>query len=136
MNAATLVFRVLSKMCRVIDECIKKFKKDKDRSSLKMFLIYASKFNVCTDMIYAAFCAQEDDLFYKPLDHPDWQLIFANYSYYEPTNLTKFVNESQGIVDFMALAAAFMSKGSDDSKWKQAFKTVNWAVFFLIFKKK
>jgi hypothetical protein len=46
------------------------------------------------------------------------------------------MKEYNGVTDFMAYASAFMSKGFDDSKWKSAFKTLNWAVFFMIFKKK
>jgi len=59
-------------MCKILKDSIEDFMKTKERSSLKKFIIYASKFNLCTEMIYAAFCAEPDDLFYKPLDHPDW----------------------------------------------------------------
>lgn len=115
---------------------IEKFKETKEKSALKRFVIYASKFSLVSEMIYSAFSTDPEDLFYKPLDHPDWKLIFDNYSFYEPVNQTKFFEQYKGVYEFIAYGSAFMSKGKSESKFKSVLKTMNWAVLYLIFKKK
>lgn len=123
-------------MCEILKESMKTFEVTKEWSSLKRFIVYASKFNVCTEMIYAAFCADHDDLFYKPITHSDWQLILQNYSFYEPQNPKKFMDEYTNVIDFMMFAGAYMSWGFDDNKWKQFFKKLSWGVFYSLFKEK
>jgi len=76
---------------------------------LKRSIVYASKFNVCTEMIYAAFCADPEDIFYKPIEHPDWQLLLQNYCFYEPKNPKKFMEDYTNVIDFMMFAGASMS---------------------------
>jgi hypothetical protein len=136
ISATALVFNIIHKMCDIIQQNMDTFEKTKDRSALKKFIVYASKFNVCTEMIYAAFVADPDDIFYKPIDHPDWELLLSNYSCYEPKDPKKFMDEYNNVIDFMMFAGAYMSWGIDDNKFKSFFKRMSWGVFYSLFKEK
>ena len=99
-------------------------------------MVYASKFKLVGELIYAAILSDENDIYYKPLESEDWDLLFQHYSYYEPKNLKKFIKQYKDVTEFMAFGSAFMSKAEDSNKLKQAFATINYALFYLLFKRK
>jgi hypothetical protein len=60
------------------------------RAHLNKFMIYASKFNLVLEILWAAFHANDNDMLYKDLTHPDWDKFFKVYDFYESKDLVKF----------------------------------------------
>jgi len=59
-------------MFDAIIDSMAKFKQTWKRSALKRFLVYGNKFHIMIEILYYSLIADENDLFYKPLDHKDW----------------------------------------------------------------
>ena len=82
----------------------------KNKSDLKKFLIYGNKFHILIEMIYSSLVADEDDIFYKPINDKEWILLFEHFELYEPKNLKKFLSDFKGVIDYLALGSSFLSK--------------------------
>jgi len=89
---------------------IENFNSSKKKSDLKKFLVYGNKFHLLIELVYVSLVADPDDIFYKPLDHKDWQLMFSHMEIYEPKNLKKFISDFKGVIDYLALGSSFLSK--------------------------
>lgn len=63
--------------------------KNKHKSSFKKFMIYASKFSLIKEILFAAFHAK-DNMFFKDLTDKSWEKFFKVYDYYEPKDLQRF----------------------------------------------
>jgi hypothetical protein len=77
-------------MFEIVSETMKDAIENKHKSSFKKFMIYASKFNLVLEILWAAFHANDDDMLYKDLTHPDWDKFFKVYDFYESKDLVKF----------------------------------------------
>lgn len=88
--AVTLVFKYLVKMFNIIKETMQDAIKNKQKSSFKTFMIYASKFSLVSEVLFSSFYAEEHDIYYKDLSHDDWERFFEVYDFYEADDLQKF----------------------------------------------
>ena len=57
---------------------------NKDKKAFKTFMVYASKFSLIREVLFAAFYSDENDLLYKSPDHEDWIKVYEVYESYEP----------------------------------------------------
>ena len=101
--AVTLVFKYLIKMFVVIKETMKDSITNKEKKSFKKFMIYASKFSLISEVLFASFYANENDIYYKDLDQKDWEDLFSVYDYYEPEDLDKFSKQYKTLCEFLGI---------------------------------
>jgi hypothetical protein len=135
--AVTLVFKYLVKMFNVIKETMQDAIKNKQKSSFKTFMIYASKFSLVSEVLFSSFYAEEKDIYYKDLSHDDWEKFFEVYDFYEADDLQKFNKQYKTLWEFLALGSAFISKsGNSDNIVQQFFGQARYAAYYLLFKKK
>lgn len=99
--AVTLVFKYLVKMFKIIKEAMQDAIKNKQKSSFKKFMIYASKFSLISEVLFSAFYAKEEDILYKDLAHPDWEKFFEVFDFYEAEDLEKFNKQYKTLCEFL-----------------------------------
>ena len=87
MPAVALMFKYLTTMFETLMAAMKDAIKNKQKSSFKKFMIYASKFNIISEILFSAFYAKDDDLLYKDITDEIWDKFFEVYDYYEPNDL-------------------------------------------------
>jgi len=80
----------------------------KINKSFKKFMIYASKFSLVKEVLFAAFYANENEILYQNLDHEDWEKFFTVYDFYEPEDLKTFNKQYKNLCEFL---------GKPDSKF-------------------
>ena len=66
-------------------------------------MIYASKFSLISEVLFASFYANENDIYYKDLDQKDWEDLFSVYDYYESEDLDKFNKQYQNLCEFLGI---------------------------------
>ena len=66
-------------------------------------MIYASKFSLISEVLFASFYANENDIYYKDLDQKDWEDLFSVYDYYEPEDLDKFSKQYKTLCEFLGI---------------------------------
>ena len=99
--AVTLTFKYLVKMFKIIKETMEDAIKNKEKSSFKKFMIYASKFSLIQEVLFSAFHAKDDDILYKDLASPEWEKFFEVYDFYESKDLKKFMKQYNTLCDFL-----------------------------------
>mmetsp|Transcript_15010 Transcript_15010/g.14880 ORF Transcript_15010/g.14880 Transcript_15010/m.14880 type:complete len:331 (+) Transcript_15010:381-1373(+) len=131
------MFLYVHQMFTITLETMKDSIKNKQKSSFKKFMIYASKFSSLSEVIFAAFYAKPDDLLFKSIDDPDWVRFFEVYDCYEPKDLKKFNKQYTSLCHFLALGSAFISKaGHRKNSITSLISQGRYAAYYFIFKKK
>ena len=105
--ATGMIMRAVNKLLRKLLDVVEKNKVEDQ----KEFVIYASKFTFIEDIVIGAFHANPDDIFFKGLDHPDWQCILEGYECYIPQNREEFHKKFEGVYEMLAFGAAALVKG-------------------------
>lgn len=75
--------------------------KNKQKKAFKKFMIYASKFSLIREFLFASFYANENDMLYKNLDDDIWEKFFSVYDFYEPKDLKKFNKQYKKLCEFL-----------------------------------
>jgi hypothetical protein len=86
-------------------------------------------------MLFVAMNAPQDDLFFLPEDHPDWQLIKSRFSYIEFKDDNRVINSYKRFYEYVATGNAFMSKMMiHSSKTKKYIYGSMYAAYYYFFK--
>ncbi|CAI2383830.1 unnamed protein product [Moneuplotes crassus] len=137
VSAVALAFKYIYKMFTIILNMIRDSVHHHNKKAFMKFMVYASKFTILSEVIFAAFYANPNDLLFKNIDHPDWTRFFSVYDYYQPKDLKKFNKQYKGFCHSLALASAFISKaGHNKNSFTKAIGRAKYAAYFLMFKKK
>jgi|JI10StandDraft_1071094.scaffolds.fasta_scaffold440938_4 hypothetical protein len=78
-------------MLKILDASLTEAIESKETEHLRDFVGYAAKMGVVGDIMYGAMKDSIDTLYYKPLDHEDWDLFFQCYDYERPKSLKPFM---------------------------------------------
>jgi hypothetical protein len=78
-------------MLKILDTSLNEAIDSKETEHLRDFVGYAAKMGVVGDIMYGAMRDDPDTLYYKPLDHEDWDLFFECYDYERPRDLKAFM---------------------------------------------
>ncbi|CAI2383957.1 unnamed protein product [Moneuplotes crassus] len=133
--AVALIFKYMADLFKIIKKTMKEAIEERKEGSFKTFMIYASKFLLISEMLFAAFYAK-DDMLYKDISDESWDMFFNFYDCYEPKDLTKFNRQYQNICNFQALGAAFISKaGTHSNAFSEFLGQARYAAYYLFFKK-
>lgn len=109
--AVTLTFKYLVKMFTIIKETMEDAINNKQKSSFKKFMIYASKFSLVLEVLFAAFHAHDDDILYQDLASPEWEKFFEVYDFYESVDLKKFMKQYNTLWDFLGKVMVIGGQG-------------------------
>lgn len=125
---------MLEKITEALDKAVETTKSE----YLREFVSYVSKMPVVGDILYGALKDTPDCIYYKPIDHPDWDLLFSCYDFEQPKKLKNFMSQYQRICEFMAYLSAVLGRESygDGNKMLGILKSAKWAAYFALFKKR
>lgn len=77
----------------------------------------------------------ETDLFYQPLDSPEWELFGSIYTFHQFSDVEKLVKAYLGFFDYLAIANAILTKQSDtESSLKRYIKQGVYGTYYLLHK--
>lgn len=136
--ATTVCFKNFSKMLIKIAEALDQAVETSKSEYLREFVSYVSKMPIVGDILYGALKDNPDCIYYKPLAHSDWDLLFSCYDYEQPKSLKTFMSQYQRICEFMAYLSAVLGRESyeDGNMVFSLMKSAKWAVYYALFKKR
>ena len=125
---------MLTKLTASLEQAVETKKSD----YLKEFVSYASKMPLVGDILYGALKDDPNCIYYKPLDHEDWDLLFSAYDYEQPKKLKNFMSQYQRICEFMAYLSAVLGreKYNEGNPIFNLLKSAKWGAYYALFKKK
>lgn len=71
-------------------------------------------------ILESSFISNQDELCYTPLDDPEWDYVFDNYSCDKPKDIVKFMKEYEMISQFLIFKKAMKSRLDEDNKYKSS----------------
>jgi hypothetical protein len=105
---------------------------------LRQFVSYVAKIPIVGNILYGALKDDPNCIYYKNLDHPDWDLLFSCYDYEQPKKLKNFMNQYQRICEFMAYLSAVLGREEYESGNKifSLLKSAKWGAYYALFQKR
>ena len=136
--ATAVCFKNFAKMSDMITLALTNAVETHKTEYLREFVSYASKMEIVGDILYGALKDDPDTIYYKPLEHKDWDLIFNCYDYEKPKKLKSFMGQYQRICEFMAYLSAVLGRESYDggNMVFSLIKSAKWAAYYALFSKR
>lgn len=120
-----------------LDDNLRKAVETKETSYLRDFVGYAAKMGVVGDILYGALRDDQNNIYYKPIDHEEWDVFFKCYSFVKPKKLKKFMKQYKRVCEFMVYLSAVLGRDNySGNKLFSLFRTAKWAVYYAMFKDK
>lgn len=97
ISATTTCYHIFSKILTKTSESLEQAVETKKNMYLKDFVSMASIMPLVGDILFGALNDDPDCLYYKDINHEDWDLFFSAYDYEQPKKLKPFMNQYQRI---------------------------------------
>ncbi|CDW72983.1 hormone sensitive [Stylonychia lemnae] len=138
VSATTIIFEIFQKIIKNIDEHIMKLIKKKEIESVDvmLFVIPYKKLELAEYLLYSAFKARYDSLFYQQQTTKDWKLLKTIYTEVDIKNPKQYLKDIKGMISNMALGGAMLTQGmKSNNSFSRFFRAIGYSTYYLAAKK-
>ena len=108
-----IIIKLVDKILQAVHELLRSDKGVLQDMHVKVIYSHCARFYVTDQVLYIAMIAPETDLFYLPVDSPEWALFKEIYTFHEFPDCEKLVKAYLGFYDYLAIANAILTKQTD-----------------------